>query len=169
MNRTIFATLISSAVGLSACGPMSPDANAPSGGPEVKPSLAMLGNSRERFETIATGCPGSEDIAVTVFSHWVAAETVDADGTLHVNGHIYLNFQGEGIVSGAKYVGVVQDKLTATFPAGTAPPRSATEVYHGWLIGQGGAPNLEFRTIWHITVTPDETVKTSVHSVEIDC
>jgi hypothetical protein len=168
MNRIIIGILAAATVGLTACGPMSTDATDPSAGQD-KPSLAMLGNSREWFEATATGCPGSEDVAVTAFSHWVAAQTVDANGTLHVNGHIYLNFNGRGTVTGAKYAGVVQDKLTATFPDGTAPPRSATEVYHGWLIGQGGAPNLEFRVIWHKTVTPDGDVKVSIHSVELVC
>ena len=83
MNRVIIATLAAATFGLSACGPMSPDATDPTGRSEVKPSLAMLGNTRDRFDDIVSGCPGTEDVAVTVFSHWVVSQTVDADGARH--------------------------------------------------------------------------------------
>src|SRR5262245_43347125 len=112
MNRSMIATLLTAAVGLSACGRMS-ESTDPSAIAGIKPSLAMLGNSRDRFDGIATGCPGSEDVAITVFFRFIAAQTVDGAGALHVNGHLDWNFTGTGVVTGTKYVGAQQDKLTA--------------------------------------------------------
>lgn len=93
--------------------------------------------------------------------------TTDGIGGVHVNGHLdWTGLSGTGLVTGRKYVGWQQDKLSLYAAPGV---RAVTEVFHARLIGQGDAPDLRFQGLYHLTITPNGQVTSSVDSFTIEC
>jgi hypothetical protein len=113
-------------------------------------------------------CSGDEAV-LDGYMHTVVAETVDADGGIHVKMH-YQPASLQGIVvsgpnTGAKYngAGVTQDQFNIK------KGETYTYINNYRFIGQGRAPNLSIHETWHITVNANGEITAEPINVKITC
>ena len=132
-------------------------------------SATSQGNGTQHFEgafsvTFFDDCSGEfVDIDVTYKSdvHVVATKS----GTFHLDFHDVYSGRGVGETTGTEYLA----NQTDSFSLNLAKGANETEPLHFSMISKGGADNLEFAAIFHITIDANGVVTSFVDNANVVC
>ena len=142
----------------------------------AKPAQAqaetIMDNDRSTFN-LTSGTCGEELAQIQGTLHTVAHTTIDATGVRHIRGHFNEQGQGEGTISGDKYVFHdvfnLRENLTGDEP-GDHVTFTVTETAK--LIRQGSTTptdDQQVKSLVHVTINANGEVTADVVKIEFEC
>jgi hypothetical protein len=138
----------------------------------AKPAQAQAQTFTDTDETPFTfflgGCTG-ETAVVEGTMVTVAHTTIDANGGFHDKFQFRLQGQGEGQLSGDKYVFNWVGNLNRNFAPGALPTVTQPETFQIIHQGETTTDDLQGKVVFHITVNAQGEVTTEVQNVEFVC
>jgi hypothetical protein len=129
------------------------------------PNAAVVLNERIETTAFAVSTCSGEPIVGEVDFHEVIGITDASSGNFHLKEHLNINGQGTAPTSGTDYTISETINIEENLAAGA----EETETEHLNLISKGSAPNEVVQFVFHITVTPDGDVTSTVDNFFIKC
>jgi hypothetical protein len=127
---------------------------------------------QEPVSGYTSSCTNDELVFIEGTLHTVAHTTIDANGGYHTTFQFNLKGQGEGLVSGDKYV--YNDKFgnQANYSLAPGETYNSTLTYTFKITRQGSASatdDLQTKALFHVTVNENGEVTAVVEKFEIVC
>ena len=130
------------------------------------PQLAVVTNERFPFAFTVAACNG-ELVDISGTSQHVVTQTTTPSGNEHVTDHITTRGTGIGQTTGARYL--LREVATRTQTIAGPLPETFTFEDTGGLIGQGGAADLRFKLLFHVTVNANGETTVEIGRFELLC